>query len=591
MRKKILTSVIITVLFALIIASSSFIVLYNYQDLNSTKKSLKDFANYIVNVNGAYEDLISGYRINNTPVRCTVIDKNGNVVYDSVDKSLNSHKNRDEVIKANKYVEGYSTRISETTGKKTVYYAEKLEDGTILRASLPFGYSTRISETTGKKTVYYAEKLEDGTILRASLPFETIDIFEPTNLKVCIGIVTIVMLFSISLSMKLVRTIIEPLKNLENVTARIAGGDLNIRVKSLSNDEIGSLGKTFNNMADQLQAKIKEVVDKQNRLESILRSMESGVIAVDGDDTVITINPYAKRVFGIRRDISGEKISKYIKDYDINTFLNEEDDSEKEVKILHPVERELRIKKASIIDGIDRIGKVIAVQDISNIKRLENMRSQFVANVSHEHKTPLTSIKGFTETLKYVEDEETRKKFLDIIEKEADRLGRLINDILILSKIESDISGEEDEFLPNKVVDDVINMVKVLADNKNITIELDERNNDLLFGDKDRFLQLVLNIVENSIKYSNEGSKVKISSFTNGDNYNLIVEDNGIGIPKEDIPRIFERFYRVDKARKSGGTGLGLAIVKHIVKTFNGNIKVESVLGVGSKFIIQIKHI
>ena len=558
MRKKILTSVIITVLFALIIACSSFVVLYNYQDLNSTKKSLKDFANYIVNVNGDYEDLISGYRINNTPVRCTVIDKNGNVVYDSVDKDLNSHRDRDEVIKANKYGEGYSTRIS---------------------------------ETTGKKTVYYAEKLEDGTILRASLPFETIDIFEPTNLKVYIGIVTIVMLFSVSLSMKLVRTIIEPLKNLENVTARIAGGDLNIRVKSLSNDEIGSLGKTFNNMADQLQAKIREVVDKQNRLESILRSMESGVIAVDGDDTVITINPYAKRVFGIRRDISGEKISKYIKDYDINTFLNEEDDSEKEVKILHPVERELRIKKASIIDGIDRIGKVIAVQDISDIKRLENMRSQFVANVSHELKTPLTSIKGFTETLKYVEDEETRKKFLDIIEKEADRLGRLINDILILSKIESDISGEEDEFLPNKVVDDVINMVKVLADNKNITIELDERNNDLLFGDKDRFLQLVLNIVENSIKYSNEGSKVKISSFTNGDNYNLIVEDNGIGIPKEDIPRIFERFYRVDKARKSGGTGLGLAIVKHIVKTFNGNIKVESVLGVGSKFIIQIKHI
>ena len=558
MRKKILTSVIITVLFALIIACSSFVVLYNYQDLNSTKKSLKDFANYIVNVNGDYEDLISGYRINNTPVRCTVIDKNGNVVYDSVDKDLNSHRDRDEVIKANKYGEGYSTRIS---------------------------------ETTGKKTVYYAEKLEDGTILRASLPFETIDIFEPTNLKVYIGIVTIVMLFSVSLSMKLVRTIIEPLKNLENVTARIAGGDLNIRVKSLSNDEIGSLGKTFNNMADQLQAKIREVVDKQNRLESILRSMESGVIAVDGDDTVITINPYAKRVFGIRRDISGEKISKYIKDYDINTFLNEEDDSEKEVKILHPVERELRIKKASIIDGIDRIGKVIAVQDISDIKRLENMRSQFVANVSHELKTPLTSIKGFTETLKYVEDEETRKKFLDIIEKEADRLGRLINDILILSKIESDISGEEDEFLPNKVVDDVINMVKVLADNKNITIELDERNYDLLFGDKDRFLQLVLNIVENSINYSNEGSTVKISSFTKGDNYNLIVEDNGIGIPKEDIPRIFERFYRVDKARKSGGTGLGLAIVKHIVKTFNGNIKVESVLGVGSKFIIQIKHI
>ena len=557
MRKKILTSVIITVLFALIIASSSFVVLYNYQDLNSTKKSLKDFANYIVNVNGAYEDLISGYRINNTPVRCTVIDKNGNVVYDSVDKSLNSHKNRDEVIKANKYGEGYSTRIS---------------------------------DTTGKKTVYYAEKLEDGTILRASLPFETIDIFEPTNLKVCIGIVTIVMLFSISLSMKLVRTIIEPLKNLENVTARIAGGDLNIRVKSLSNDEIGSLGKTFNNMADQLQAKIKEVVDKQNRLESILRSMESGVIAVDGDDTVITINPYAKRVFGIRRDISGEKISKYIKDYDINTFLNEEDDSEKEVKILHPVERELRIKKASIIDGIDRIGKVIAVQDISNIKRLENMRSQFVANVSHELKTPLTSIKGFTETLKYVEDEETRKKFLDIIEKEADRLGRLINDILILSNIENLHKMENSNFSPKEVIENIIDIVRKQAEKSLIKIDFINDFNGEIIGSKDKFHQLALNLIENAIKYSNENGNVKIIITTNEGYFILKVIDDGIGIPKNDIPRIFERFYRVDKSRSTRGTGLGLAIVKHIVKLFNGDIIVDSKVGVGSTFTVKIKR-
>lgn len=558
MKKKILTSVVITVLFALIIVTSSFIVLFNYQELNSTKKSLKDFTNYVANKNLDYEELVSGYRINNIPVRCTVIDEDGNVIYDSIGKSINSHKDRDEIIKASK-------------------------DGD--------AYSTRVSETTNEKTVYYAEKLEDGSMIRASVPYKTINIFEPTNIKVCIGIVVVVMVFSISLSMKIVRTIIEPLKNLENVTSRIAGGDLNIRVKSITNDEIGSLGKTFNNMADQLQSKIREVVDKQNRLESILRSMESGVIAVNGEDEVITINPYAKRIFGIRKDINGEKISRYIKDYDINTFLNGEKEDEKEVKILYPVERELRIKKASIINGIDRIGKVIAVQDISDIKRLENMRSQFVANVSHELKTPLTSIKGFTETLKYVEDDETRKKFLDIIEKEADRLGRLINDILILSKIESDIIGEEDEFLPNRIIDDVLNMVKLLAVSKNITIELEQRNDDLLFGDKDRFLQLVLNIVENSIKYSNEGSNVKISSFTEGENYNLIVEDNGIGIPKEDIPRIFERFYRVDKARKSGGTGLGLAIVKHIVKTFNGDIKVESELGVGSKFIIKIKHI
>ena len=558
MRKKILTSVILTVLFALTIVTSSFIVLFNYQELNSIKRSLKDFTSYIESVDLSYVESVSGYKINGTNVRCTIIDKNGDVIFDNVETNLSSHNNREEVIKA-------------------------IENGV--------GYSTRISETTNEKTVYYAEKLEDGSIIRAALPFNTIDLLDSTNIEFSIIIIFVVMLFSISLSMKLVRTIIEPLKHLENVTSRIANGDLNIRVKSLSNDEIGSLGRTFNNMADQLQSKIREVLDKQNRLESILRSMESGVIAVNSEDRVITINPYAKRIFGIRKDINGENISNYIKDYDINAFLNEDDNTEKEIKLLHPVERELRIKKASIIDGVNRIGKVIAVQDISDIKRLENMRSQFVANVSHELKTPLTSIKGFAETLKYVKDEETRNKFLDIIDKEAERLSRLINDILILSKIESDVIGDEDEFLPNKIIEDVVNMVKVLANNKNITIDLEQKNDDLLFGDKDRFLQLVLNIVENAVKYSNEGAHVKICSFTAGDNYNLIVEDNGIGIPKEDLPRIFERFYRVDKARKSGGTGLGLAIVKHILKTFNGSLDVESELGVGTKFSVKIKHI
>lgn len=558
MRKKILTSVIITVLFALAIVTSAFIVLFNFQELNTIKKNLKDFTNYVQNIDFDYEEVVKNYKINNVLVRCTYMDSKGNVIFDNYGENLSNHADRDEV----------KTAIREGEA-----------------------YSTRISDTTDEKMVYYAIKLDDGSILRASLPFKTIQLVEPSNMKFYIIIILIVMVFSISLSMKLVRTIIEPVKDLENVTSRIANGDLNIRVKSMNNDEIGSLGKTFNNMADQLQSKIREVVDKQNKLESILRSMESGVIAVNSLDEVITINPYAKRIFGIRKDIVGEEISKYIKDYDINSFLNEEDDTEKEIKLLHPVERELRIKKASIIDGIDRIGKVIAVQDISDIKRLENMRSQFVANVSHELKTPLTSIKGFAETLKYVEDDETRKKFLEIIDKEADRLSRLINDILILSKIESEVVGEEDEFLPNKIIEDVFNMVKVLAKDKDITLELDERNNDLLFGDKDRFLQLVLNIVENSIKYSNEGAYVKVLSYTEGEYYKLIVEDNGIGIPKEDIPRIFERFYRVDKARKSGGTGLGLAIVKHIVKTFNGDIKVESKLGVGTKFTIEIKHI
>lgn len=558
MRRKIITSVMITVIFASAIVTSFFIALSNLNELNSIRAELKDFNRYIENLNIHDTRIINEYRINGEKVRCTIIDKEGNVLYDNVKDSTENHLDREEVRLA-------------------------LKDGE--------GYSIRISDTTNDKLVYYANIMDNGTILRSAIPFEVVSFLNDDNINFCIGLLVIVLIFSVSLSMKLVRAIIEPLKDLENVTTRIANGDLHIRVKPTSNDEIGSLGRTFNTMADQLQIKINEVLDRQNRLESILRSMESGVIAVNINDEVITINPYAKRIFGIRRDITGEKISDYIKDYDINNFLNENDDAEKEIKIFHPIEKELRIKKASIINGMEIIGKVIAVQDISDIKRLENMRSQFVANVSHELKTPLTSIKGFAETLRYVEDTETKNKFLDIIDKESERLSRLINDILVLSKIESETAIEEDEFLPNGIIEDVINMVRNTAEQKNIEIILTQKNNEFLFGDKDRFMQVVLNLVENAVKYSNEGATVKVLSYADRENYIFSVEDNGIGIPEEDLPRIFERFYRVDKARKSGGTGLGLAIVKHIVKLFNGDIFVESKIGEGSKFVVKIKHI
>ena len=320
--------------------------------------------------------------------------------------------------------------------------------------------------------------------------------------------------------------------------------------------------------------------------------MESVVIAVDLSGNIIVINPYAKRIFGIKDDIIGEKIYDYIEDFDINYFLNEEEEISKEIKLLHPVERELKIKKAFILSGREKIGKVIAVQDISDIKRLENMRSQFVANVTHELKTPLTSIKGFAETLKYVEDEKTREKFLDIIDNEAERLSRLISDILVLSKIESSTTTDDEDFMPYIVIDEVISIVKNMAESKNILLIVEKSEKDIkLHGDKDKFLQLVLNLVENGIKYSNEGSTVKVRSFIKKGDYILEVEDNGIGIPKEDMPRIFERFYRVDKSRKGGGTGLGLAIVKHIVKIFNGEISIDSELNKGSIFTVTIKNI
>lgn len=558
MKSKILTSVIITVIFALLSVTTLFIIVSNIQEINRTKESLKNLNNYIVENNIYDNDLIELYKINNSSVRWTIIDKEGFITYDSFGEIGENHMQREEVKNAFEYGEGYAIRVSKYTKEKMVYYATKLNDGDILRTSIPL---KTISYFSGETFIYW------------------------------IVILIVVLLFSIILSMKLVRAIIEPLEDLEHVTSRIASGDLHMRVKCEGKGEIGSLGKTFNNMADQLQNQINKVVDRQNRLESILSCMESGVIAVNRKGKVIIINPFAKRIFGIRRNITGKKISDYIKDRNFNNFLNNEELNEQEIKLLNPIERELRIKKAPILYDLEKIGKVITVQDITDIKRLENMRSQFVANVSHELKTPLTSIKGFAETLRYVEDDETRKKFLDIINKEAERLSRLINDILVLSKIESESIGEEEEFYPNNEIDDVIRMVEGFAKSKNINLILEQTNLNLLYGDKDRFLQLVLNLVENGIKYSDEGSTVLIKSYSEENYYVLEVQDNGIGIPEEDLPRIFERFYRVDKARKSGGTGLGLAIVKHIVKSFNGDIQIESKLGVGSKFIVKIKYI
>ena len=559
MKKKIIITIVITIVFSLVLATTSFLTIFNVENMRKVKSNLKNYAEYIVRNN--YEDIneVKGIKLDNTTIRCTYINSDGQVIYDTLGEVDENHLNRIEVKEALKYGEDYAVRNSTTDNEKLVYYAKKLDNGNILRLSVSF------------KSISYFN-------------------FYKLGYSLIIGI--LIFVFTFIISMKLVRTIMKPVNELEEVTSRIARGDLHIRAKAKTNDELGTLGKTFNNMADQLQSKMNEVMDKQNRLESIVKSMESGVIAVDLSGNIIIINPYAKRIFGIKDDITGEKIYDYIKDFDINYFLNEEEEIAKEIKILHPAERELKIKKAFILSGREKIGKVIAVQDISDIKRLENMRSQFVANVTHELKTPLTSIKGFAETLKYVEDEKTREKFLDIIDNEAERLSRLISDILVLSKIESSTTTDDEDFMPYIVIDEVISIVKNMAESKNISLIVEKSEKDIkLHGDKDKFLQLVLNLVENGIKYSNEGSTVKVRSFIKKGDYILEVEDNGIGIPKEDMPRIFERFYRVDKSRKGGGTGLGLAIVKHIVKIFNGEISIESELNKGSIFTVTIKNI
>lgn len=563
MKKKLMFSMLSTLLFSLAIMTILFIVIENQEYLQNMKQTLKVNNKLIINVlkNEKLEDRKIFFKNNftNEMIRETYIGKDGVVLSDSIGeaKTMDNHNSRKEVMDARKYGEGFSIRYSITTGYSTLYFA----------------------------TVF-----DDGFVVRSAITMQTIKGIENNYFKYYMLIMFFSVLISIIFASKMSQSIVKPIKDLEFTTDKIAEGEFNRRVKVVSNDEIGHLSITFNNMAGILQNTLKDSLDKQNKLEAILKSMDSGVIAVDINHKVIMINPYAKKIFGINRDIIGENLMNNIRDFELDDIFDSTKEDSREMKILWPKERVLRIRTADIINDGEKIGTVAVVQDITDIRKLENMRSQFVANVSHELKTPLTSIKGFAETLKYVDDPINKEKFLNIIDDEANRLTRLINDILTLSHIENNTEMKKEKFNVNHIAKDVYNLMKNTAEKKNIQIVIVEEKDFTLNGDSDRFKQMLINLVDNAIKYSDNNGKIIIKTSCNDEEFFISVEDNGVGIPREHLERLFERFYRVDKARSrvQGGTGLGLAIVKHIVAAFNGNIQIESEIGKGTKFTVKI---
>ncbi len=553
MKKKIVLIVLVIVSFAVVVISSFFAIFSSLREYESQQNNLKNYLN-IIETEGINNNINNlNIKIEEEKIICTYMNYDGDIIYENTNFSKTNQGNKEE--------------IKDAKSKKEAF-------------------AVRYSKRNHKKYIYYAKIMDDNNILRVAVPYKETSIINSQNICIYILLILLVIAGSTGISMRIIHSVVEPLNQLEAAAKRISNGDLNIRVNIKSKDEIGILSENYNNMADQLESKINEVIDKQNRLESIISSMQSGVIAVTEDNKIITINPYAKVIFGIKQVQVGDELSSYINDKDIYNFLNDEEELQREMKISMPMERELKIKK-TFLHGANGIGKVIAITDISDIRRLENIRSQFVANVTHELKTPLTSIKGFTETLKYVDDSETREKFLDIIDKETERLTRLINDILVLSKLESSVMGDMEEFQPGPVIEEVKHMVESEANKKDISVNIHNDYIENITLNRDKFLQLVLNLVENAVKYSEENASITINSYKNNNKYVLEVEDTGIGIPEEDIPRIFERFYRVDKSRKGSSTGLGLAIVKHIVKSYNGNIFVESKLAKGTKFTVE----
>ncbi len=366
------------------------------------------------------------------------------------------------------------------------------------------------------------------------------------------------------------------------------GGGLNQSLKVRSSDEIGQLTSSFNYMASELTKNMSEISREKNRLEILLHNMSDGVISFSRDGDLMLANAAATEMLGVEEMTMD--FSQFIRAYDINSSVYLDMGNEPSKKVIFPVGKQfINANFSPYYDTAGRIeGVVVVLQDITEQKKLDDMRKEFVANVSHELRTPLTTVKSYTETLieRAIEDREIALDFLGIIDSEADRMAFLVRDLLQLTRFDNkQVRLDITEIEMNEFLNITVRQNKIHAEAKNQELTFEPYPHDVvIYGDRDRVGQVVNNIVTNAIKYSLEQAQIRIYIGEDAQYYKISVRDTGMGISREDLPRIFERFYRVDKARSRamGGTGLGLAIAKEIMEGHGGRLTAESEYGKGT---------
>ncbi|CDN44457.1 two-component system histidine kinase PnpS [Paenibacillus sp. P22] len=470
------------------------------------------------------------------------------------------------------------------------------------------GRAIRHSDTISRNMLYVAMAVNKDNphsdIIRLSYSLETVE--RNINRLWTVLIIGLLLLFLVAaaVSYRIAKGLTSPLEQITDAAKRIRSMDYSVRVDVHNKDEIGELGAAINSMAEGLQVQMNRIQQNETQLYSVLDNMTSGVVMIDPAGRMMLLNRRAEEVLGFEhREMVGRPYSEAKQQYELSQIiqqgLEKQEAVHEEITFYFPEERLLELNLVPVYQSDDSFGGLLLVlHDVSAIRRLERMRSEFVANVSHELKTPITAIKGFAETLLggAVDDPVMSKQFMQIIYDESERLNRLIGDILELSKIES--RRVPLQFSPIDLASFMERSMTILeseAARKSITMTLDNAPGIYLEADEDRLRQVVANLLQNGISYTPEGGKVSVrTSLVQGEGGSEMVQirivDTGIGIPRKDLPRIFERFYRVDKARSrvSGGTGLGLSIVKHLVELHHGSITVDSTVGVGTAFTIEL---
>lgn len=558
-------------LFIAVIAVTSCVsyIYLNNVYLNRTKQSLLSEAQVLSRL------ALEGEDITNTAnamdqmqgIRVTLIDYDGTVLLDTEANpaQLGNHLDRPEVQRALQNGQGVNIRRSDTLGKDLMYVA--------------------IS----------APQIE--CVVRLSMPLEGIAAYAKELFTPMIIMLVISFLLCMVISLLISRRITVPVMRMKRDTARIALGEYEGVRRQHTGDELEDLSVALGDMACALKRNVADITEKNSRLQAVFRAVPGGIIAIDKNETVTMVNPAAMEMFSIQAAPEGLHFLEAVKHAKLETVIREA------LEKRTPVEREVTLRKGMeerflqvfavpvVSDGA-AFGVILLSQDITRIRKLENMRSEFAANVSHELKTPLTVISGFIDTLKDPAiPREDADRFLEIISLESERLTRLIDDVLALSEIENAPAPPATIVDIRQGVREAVELLQNKARDKNVALAVQLPETRIpVAAENDRVKQMVINLVDNAIKYTPGGGSVHVTVARDKGFCVICVRDTGIGIPEELLPRLFERFYRVDKSRSRalGGTGLGLAIVKHIVSLIGGHIDVKSKVGEGTLFEITL---
>jgi two-component system phosphate regulon sensor histidine kinase PhoR len=509
-----------------------------------------------------------------TKTRITIILSDGQVIADSEKdpELLDNHGQRPEVLQALSGQVGISMRYSYSVESNMIYVALPLMDKNKILA-----------------------------LVRTAIPIDRIDnaILAIQYRFILAGILTAIIIGLISGI--ILRSFSHPLEELTTSVKKIAAGDFSSRLSGRSNSEMNQLAEAFNEMAAQLDEKIRTIDRQNNEQQAVLQSMAEGVLAVDKNECLISINRAAAQLLGLNgQEIHGKHILEVIRNSQLQRIISESLKTdqliEDEITLRSDISRYMHVHGANLQDQKgESIGALIVLNDVTRLRRLEEVRRDFVANVSHEIRTPLTSIKGFVETLRdgAINEPEVANKFLEIIAAQTNRLNAIIEDLLILASLEQDESRSEIQFDQTPilaVINDALSVCRPAAQEKEMSFSVQCPENMVCRMNGTLIEQAMINLMTNAVKYSPPNTRIQLICKADSKFIVIEVKDQGMGISRENQQRIFERFYRVDKARSRevGGTGLGLAIVKHIARVHGGNVWVESQLGSGSSFFLSI---